>query len=103
VLEVVVVYFDGSSSGLTAGGAWQLKYDAQTQTGKPMPAVHTAGSGKWKEVTYTITDAHFGQRGAAHSDLSLHLSECVQAQQAAQGATCPDVVVAQVEVRQARH
>jgi hypothetical protein len=92
-VEVVVVYYDRAT-----GGAWQLKYDSQDQPGKPMSMVHTEGSGVWKEVTYTINDAHFGRRGAAASDLSLHMGECASPS-VIDGGVCPDVVVAQVEVR----
>ncbi len=64
-VTVRVVYFDQGR------GTWSLRYDAAGEPDKTALAVTKTDSGKWKEVTVELTDAHLGNRGPQRGDLAL--------------------------------
>lgn len=64
-ITVRVVYFDQGR------GTWSLRYDAVGEADKPALTITKTNSGKWKEATIDVSDAHFGNRGPQRADLAL--------------------------------
>ena len=63
-ITVRVVYFDSGS------GSWELRYDSTTGDKQALSVTKT-NTGKWKEATATLTDAHFGNRCEHGTDFCL--------------------------------
>ena len=64
-VKVRVVYLDSGS------GRWSLKYDAVDNPNKTALSVRKTNTGRWKEATVTLRDAHFGNRCPHGTDLVL--------------------------------
>ncbi|MHC4443431.1 MAG: hypothetical protein ACYTF1_18885 [Planctomycetota bacterium] len=69
-LDIVIAYYD------TGTGALQLEYDSNT--GDDLPAIYKnggvvslTGSDTWKQHTFTISDAYFGNRQSAGADFRI--------------------------------
>jgi len=65
LVEVRVVYFDSGH------GDWKLKYDSVKDKEKTAISVKNTNSGRWKEVSVTLSDANFGNRCPNSTDLML--------------------------------
>ncbi|MBN1674929.1 MAG: beta-galactosidase [Kiritimatiellae bacterium] len=64
-VRVRVVYFDKGT------GSWALKYDGVDDPAKTACTVTKRDTGRWKEITVTLSDGHFGRRCPNGTDLML--------------------------------
>jgi hypothetical protein len=64
-ITIRVVYLDEGT------GRWALQYDARDDSRKTALTVDKSNTGQWKEVTVTVDDGDFGNRGERGSDLAL--------------------------------
>ena len=67
-----VTMVSGGLDNLDSGsGRWSLKYDATNSPNKTALSVQKTDSGRWKEATVALRDAHFGNRCPHGTDLML--------------------------------
>jgi len=64
-VKVRVVYLDVGT------GSWRLQYDAVDNPQQTALVVRKTNTGRWREATVTIQDAHFGNRCPHGTDLML--------------------------------
>jgi hypothetical protein len=64
-ITIRVVYLDEGT------GRWALQYDARDDSRKTALVVEKSNTRQWKEVTVTVDDGYFGDRGERGSDLAL--------------------------------
>jgi hypothetical protein len=64
-VTIRVVYLDQGT------GRWALTYDAVGNAEKTAVVVTKTNTGLWKELTVTVNDGYFGNRGPNQADLSL--------------------------------
>jgi hypothetical protein len=64
-ISVRVVYYDQGH------GQWSLSYDAVDDPDKIAAVITKTNTGEWKEVSVTLTDARFDNRGRNGGDLAL--------------------------------
>ncbi len=64
-VDIKVIYLD---AGI---GTWRLQYDAVGNPSKVAVLVKKTNTNKWKEITITVNDANFGDKGPRKSDIML--------------------------------
>jgi len=64
-VRIRVIYFDSGN------GSWEVKYDARGNPAKTALSVRNTNSGRWKEASVSLADAHLGNRCPHGADVML--------------------------------